>query len=243
MTTFVLVHGAWVGEWCYDPIIPLLEARGHRALAVSLTGFGRKKHLHNPNISILDHIQDVVNFVESHDLDDITLVGHSYGGSVITGVWDQLRAQVSELFYLDAGTPDDGESHFDSMLKFGGGNEIQSLFGRALSNGQLVRDFPIKALRKRDPVKASYMQDKVMPFPFKCITTPLQFKYGALPTGVPKNFILCKKNISYHHQQAESFRSDDAWNCFEIDTFHDCMWEDPVGLVEILAPLLKINLI
>ncbi len=107
MTTFVLVHGAWVGEWCYDPIIPRLEAKGHMAFAVSLTGFGRKRHLHCPNLTIRDHIRDVVEFVESRHLRDFTLVGHSYGGSVITGAWDQLRDRVRELFYLDAGTPSD----------------------------------------------------------------------------------------------------------------------------------------
>ena len=88
--TFVLVHGAYVGEWCFDPIIPLLEAEGHRALAVSLTGFGQKSHLHRPDITLNTHIQDVVEFIEAHDLTDIVLVGHSYGGAVITSLTTNL---------------------------------------------------------------------------------------------------------------------------------------------------------
>ena len=234
MTTFVLVHGAWVGEWCYDPIVPLLEAQGHTALAVSLTGFGRKRHLHHPNLTIHDHIEDVVTFVESRDLHDITLVGHSYGGGIITGAWDQLRERVSELFYLDAGTPGDGESHFDNMKKYNLDGNLELAVATAIESGQQLRPFPIEGLRKRDPEKAAYMEDKVMPFPIKCTTTPLLFQNGPLPADTPKTFVLCKKNRSYHHQQAEIIRADKSWRYFELDTHHDCMWEDPQGVVDVL---------
>lgn len=231
----VLVHGAWVGEWSFEPIIPLLEAKGHTAIAVSLTGFGKKRHLHDPEISILDHIRDVVEFVERRDLHDITLVGHSYGGGVITGAWDQLRDRVREVFYIDASTPSDGESHFDQMLRYDGSGQIQALFGKVMASGEPLRPFPIEALRKRDPEKAAYMQDKVMPFPMKCTTTPIHLEHGPLPTDIPKAFILCRKNISYHHKQAEVIRADKSWRYFELDTYHDAMWEDPEGLVDILV--------
>lgn len=142
--TFVLVHGAWVGEWAFDPIIPLLEAKGHIALAVSLTGFGQKRHLHRPDITILDHVQDVVAFVEGRDLQAITLVGHSYGGGVITGTWDQLRDRVRDLFYIDATTPADGESHFDNMRRHGGDGQIKAIFGKVMAAGEPMRAFPSK---------------------------------------------------------------------------------------------------
>ncbi|MEM7112033.1 MAG: alpha/beta hydrolase family protein [Chloroflexota bacterium] len=235
MTTFVLVHGAWVGEWCYDPIIPLLEAKGHTALAVSLTGFGKKRHLYSPDTNILDHIQDVVDFVESRDLSGFTLVGHSYGGGVITGAWDLLRDRISDLFYLDASTPLDGDSHYDQMVRYDQRGQLEVALEKAIASGKKERPFPIAALRKRDPEKAAYMQDKVMPFPLGCMTTPVHFKNGSLPTATPKTFVLCKKNISYHHQQAEAIRADKSWCYFELDTYHDCMWEDPEGLVEILT--------
>ena len=241
MTTFVLVHGAWVGEWCYDPIIPLLEAKGHTALAVSLTGFGKKKHLHSPDLTILDHIRDVVEFVENRDVRDIALVGHSYGGSVITGAWDQLRDGVRELFYIDAGTPGDGESHYDSMVRYDNIGQLGATITQAVTTGITLRPFPIEALRKRDPEKAAYMEDKVMPFPLTCTTTPIHFKHGLLPTDTPKTFILAKKNLSYHHQQAEAIRADQSWRYFELDTHHDVMWEDPVGLVEILVGARRVH--
>ncbi|MEM8856682.1 MAG: alpha/beta hydrolase [Chloroflexota bacterium] len=232
---FVLVHGAWVGEWCYDPIIPLLEQRGHAAFAVSLTGFGKKRHLHHDDLTVHDHIQDVVEFVESRNLQNFVLVGHSYGGSVITGAWDLLRNRINEVIYLDAGTPEDGESHFDSMLKYDGSGQIEALFGKALKAGAKTRAFPIEPLRKRDPEKAAYMEDKVMPFPLSCTLTKHAFKNGPLPTNIPKTFVLAKKNVSYHHQQAEEIQADPSWKYFELNTFHDCMWEDPEGVVQILV--------
>lgn len=234
LTTFILVHGAWVGEWSYEPIIPLLEAEGHTALAVSLTGFGKKRDLHGPHVSILDHVRDVVEFVESRDLKEITLVGHSYGGGVITGAWDLLRDRVIEVFYIDAGTPGDGESHFDSMSRYDDTGQTTAVLGDAIASGKQFRSFPIEALRQRDPEKAAYMEDKVMPFPMKCTTTPLHFQNGPLPTDIPKTFILCTKNQSYHMNQAKAIRADESWRYFELDTHHDAMWEDPEGLVEIL---------
>lgn len=235
MSTFILVHGAWVGEWSFDPIIPLLEAKGHTALAVSLTGFGAKRHLHSPDITILDHVRDVVEFVESHDLSEVTLVGHSYGGGVITGAWDQLRERVRELFYIDAGTPCDGESHLDAMMRYDDAGQIKAIFGKAIESGAAFRPFPIESLRQRDPEKAAYMEDKVMPFPMKCTTTPINFVNGPPPSDIPKTFILCTQNHSYHFIQAKEIRADKSWRYFELDTNHDAMWEDPKGLVEILV--------
>ena len=204
-------------------------------MAVSLTGFGQKRHLHSPDITILDHVQDVVAFVESRDEQNITLVGHSYSGGVITGAWDQLRERVREVFYIDAGTPSDGESHFDNMLKYDDTGQVQAIFGKAMASSETLLSYPIERLRKRYPEKAAFLENKIMPFPMKCITTPIQFEHGALPTDVPKTFILCKKNRSYHHKQAKEFRTDKSWHYFELDTHHDAMWEDPEGLVAILG--------
>ena len=235
MAAFVLVHGAWVGEWCFDPIIPLLEAREHSVFTVSLTGFGKKRQLYSPDITILDHIRDVVDFVEGHDLQQIVLVGHSYGGGVVTGAWDQLRERVQAIFYLDASTPGDGDSHYDQMVRYDQRGQLEAALEKAIASGEGERPFPIEALRKRDPEKAAYMQDKVMPFPLGCMTTPIHFKLGPLPSDTPKTFVLCKKNISYHHQQAARIRADKSWRYDELDTHHDCMWEDPQGLVDILV--------
>jgi pimeloyl-ACP methyl ester carboxylesterase len=84
--TFVLVHGAWHGGWCWKKVVPLLRAAGHRVIALTLTGLGERAHLINPNIGLTTHVNDVLNTLEMEDLMDVILVGHSYGGLVISSV-------------------------------------------------------------------------------------------------------------------------------------------------------------
>ena len=110
MTTYVLVHGAWGGNHSWRDFAPLLWARGHEAFAPSLTGLGERTHLGRPETDLSTHIQDVVGCIEYQDLHDIVLVGHSYGGMVITGVADRVPDRIRHLVYSDAFLPRDGES-------------------------------------------------------------------------------------------------------------------------------------
>ncbi len=93
--TFVLVHGAWHGGWCWRRVADILTARGHRVFAPSLTGVGDRAHLFSKDISLQTHVEDVLSLVESEELSDFVLVGHSYGGFIISGVADTLRERVS----------------------------------------------------------------------------------------------------------------------------------------------------
>ena len=86
MATFVLVHGAWTGGWGYKKTARLMREAGHDVYVVTLTGLGERSHLSSPAITLSTHIQDVVNVFEYEDIADAILVGHSYGGMVITGV-------------------------------------------------------------------------------------------------------------------------------------------------------------
>lgn len=101
----VLVHGAWVGEWSWAPIMPLLEQSGRMVWAVSLRGHGVRASESGPHITLADHVDDVVDVVETLDLAGITLVGHSYGGRIITQAWKRLADRVERLIYLDAHAP------------------------------------------------------------------------------------------------------------------------------------------
>jgi pimeloyl-ACP methyl ester carboxylesterase len=101
----VLVHGAWVGEWCWAPILPALEQPGRMVRAVSLRGHGLRSSESGPHITLDDHVDDVVDLVETFDLEAITLVGHSYGGRVITRAWARLADRIEHMIYLDAHAP------------------------------------------------------------------------------------------------------------------------------------------
>ncbi len=108
--TYVIVHGAWGGGWDWLAIDSMLTRHGHHVVRVTLTGLGERHHLASPNIGLDTHIDDVVNRILWDDLHDVVLVGHSYGGMVITGVVDRIPDRIRRVVYLDALLPDSGES-------------------------------------------------------------------------------------------------------------------------------------
>src|SRR6516225_9033756 len=116
MATFVLVHGGWAGSVvCWRELAPRLRNAGLEVCAPTLTGIGARKHLLSREIDLDMHIQDVIGVIEDEDLSDIVLVGHSYGGMVISGVADRVPEQVASLVYLDAFVPENGQSLFSLL--------------------------------------------------------------------------------------------------------------------------------
>ena len=112
-TTFVLVHGAWHGGWCYGQVCELLRRAGHAAFAPTLTGCGERSHLLTGSVNLTTHIEDILNVFRYERIERAVLAGHSYGGMVITGVADRIAERISALVYLDAFVPEDGQSLFD----------------------------------------------------------------------------------------------------------------------------------
>lgn len=116
--TYILVHGMTGGGWDWKQMDELLSADGHTVYRPTLTGLGEKIHLLNPNIDLSTHILDIVNLIKFEQLNNIVLVGHSYGGMVITGVINQLPERIQQVFYLDALVPDHGMSAMDVVGRF-----------------------------------------------------------------------------------------------------------------------------
>jgi len=108
--TYVIVHGAWGGGWDWRRVDSILTARGQEVYRVTLTGLGERVHLANPSIGLDTHIEDVVNTIRWEELRNVVLVGHSYGGMVITGAADRVPERIRALIYVDAFLPDSGES-------------------------------------------------------------------------------------------------------------------------------------
>jgi pimeloyl-ACP methyl ester carboxylesterase len=115
MTTFVLVHGAWLGAWGFDPVAAILRAAGHSVHVPTLSGLGERSHLAHFPIDLSTHIDDVVNEMVFHDLHDVVLVAHSYAGFVVTGVAERVLERIAALVYVDAFIPRDGQSFADSI--------------------------------------------------------------------------------------------------------------------------------
>jgi pimeloyl-ACP methyl ester carboxylesterase len=110
MATFVLVHGAWHGGWCYRDTAKALRDAGHTVFTPTHTGVGERAHQAAENITLETHIRDVCGCIEAEELNDVILCGHSYGGMVITGVADRLAGRIKSLVYLDAFVPENGDS-------------------------------------------------------------------------------------------------------------------------------------
>ena len=119
MTTIVLVHGAWGGSYGWRRVRPLLQAAGHDVYTPSLTGIGERSHLAAPSVCLSTHIDDVANTIFYEDLNDIVLLGFSYGGMVVTGVADRMPDRIRHLVYLDAFLPHDGQAVYSINAPLG----------------------------------------------------------------------------------------------------------------------------
>ncbi|HEY8994151.1 MAG TPA: alpha/beta hydrolase [Lacunisphaera sp.] len=171
--TYVIVHGAWAGGWEHQKLAQALQADGHTVHRVTLTGQGDRSHLASPDVGVNLHIQDVVNFIEWENLRDVVLVGHSYGGMVITGVVDRLPDRFKHVIYLDAFLPDDGESAYGTFGPEGAARRQPAVNGFISLGDQTGKPVP-----------------HVVPQSEKTFTEPVVLKNQDKARAVPTTYIL-----------------------------------------------------
>jgi pimeloyl-ACP methyl ester carboxylesterase len=235
MAAFVLVHGAWHGAWCWARVLPQLRAAGHTAHAVTLTGVGERAHLLARSITLDTHVADVVNLVCCEELDDVILVGHSYGGLMITGAADRLLARlpptrVKHLVYVDAVVPHPGESwatHHPPEL-------VATRLAAAAAHPQGALPPPDAALFGLTGADCDWVNRRQTPHPFGQYQEPLQFD-AARMASVPHTFIDCTTpawpSIAAMRQRV---RSEPGWRVHELATGHDAMVGAPGPLARLL---------
>ena len=170
--TYVIIHGAWGGGWDWRHADDLLTADGHKVYRPTLTGQGERSHLSNTNIDLSLHIQDIVNVILWEDLHDVVLVGHSYGGMVITGVADRVPDRIKHLVYLDALVPLDGES----------ANDIRSRTGidRPIRDGYVIPTW----IKGNEPIPHDVLQ------PAKTFSERISLKNQSAAAKIPTTYIL-----------------------------------------------------
>jgi len=223
MASFVLVHGAWHGAWCWARVLPRLREAGHAAHAVTLTGTGERAHLLRRGITLDLHVTDVVSLVTCEELDDIVLVGHSYGGLVITGAADRLLMRQSgllrHLVYIDAVVPHTGESwstHHAPEL-------VASRLAAAAAHPLGALPPPDAALYGLRGADCDWVNRRQTPHPFGQYQEPLTFDAERL-ARVPRTFIDCTSpawpSIAPMRQRV---RSEPGWRVREIASGHDAM--------------------
>ena len=189
MATYVLVHGACHGGWCWRRVAPLLRAARHEVFTPTLTGLGERAHLAHRGIDLEAHIQDVAAVLAYEELREVVLVGHSYAGLVITGVAERAADRLAQLVYLDAGVPRDGEAGLDLFAP----EEVAAMRARVAAAGEGWRLPPPGGEQPWDvtsPDDVQWVRSKVTPHPFATFTQPLRLANPAA-AALPKTFIHC----------------------------------------------------
>jgi len=168
MANFVLVHGAWIGGWCWRANAQALRRAGHEVFTPTLTGLGERSHLMSPSINLDTHITDVANVIKYEELSDVILVGHSYGGMVVTGVADALPDKIRSLVYLDAFVPENGQALFELV---GPGPQPQP------ASDYTVAPLPAAAFGA-SPEVAAFVDAHTSPHPIACFTQAVRLTGG-----------------------------------------------------------------
>lgn len=218
--TYVIVHGAWGGSWAFKEIEALLREKGCDVYRPSLTGQGERVHLATLETGLDTHIKDVVNMFIFEDLHDVILVGHSYGGMVITGVADSLPGRINSIIYMDAMIPEDGESAFTMRPT---GNERLLNMNQ---NGFLIPPW-------LDP-NATYPKD--VPHPLKTLTDIIHLKGRA--AHIPTNYILTvdkgqkPSEDGFYDQSLRAKKR--GWPITILEADHNPQWSVPIELTEML---------
>ncbi|MGB3327438.1 MAG: alpha/beta fold hydrolase [Thermomicrobiales bacterium] len=226
--TFVLIHGAWHGGWCWQRLAPMLRAAGYETYTPTLTGLGERAHLLNPAIDLSTHITDVLNLLEYDDLSDVILVGHSYGGMVVSALVEQVPDRIAQAIYLDAFLPENGESIRD--IGTPGLDEIAATYG---DGWRMPPTMPAADFGVSDPDDAAWVDARIGDQPYGTFTQPITLTGAG--ESIPKAFILCTEFLFPPHAERARQRG------FVVRDLkgggHDCMVTIPDQLATMLLEL------
>lgn len=232
MATYVLVHGGGHGGWCYQFVARLLRAKGHEVYTPTMTGLGERSHLLSPDIDLDLQITDIVKVLEFEDRREVILVGHSYGGMIITGVGDRAADRVGHLVYLDAANPRNGQSLVDvagpSMLAAREQARVVDGIELVLFPGT----DPLHFYGVTDPNLIAWMKRKLTPHPWKCFEKKLQLANEDRLWKIPQSHIVCTATLP--GRDCETLKSAAEGRFWDIDTGHDLMITEPDAVAEML---------
>lgn len=224
-SVYVIVHGAWGGGWAFKKIDSLLTDKGNTIYRPTLTGQGERVHLASTGIGLKTHIIDIVNTILYEDLYDIILVGHSYGGMVITGVADSIPKRIQKLIYIDAILPEHGESVV-SIIDTENESPIRNV------NGFIIPSW----------VPEEQKPPKDVPHPYKTWSDSIILK-NPLRIKIPTTYILTvekgkEPKDDDFASQAERAKKK-GWVVLQLEADHNAQWSAPVKLVELLQGIVE----
>ncbi len=225
MATFVFVHPAWLGGWCWKKVGGLLRSAGHEVFAPTLSGLGERAHLASPEVGLTTHIDDVTNVLVFEDLTNVVLVGNSSGGTVITGVADRVPERVAALVYLDAFVPSDGQSTRD-LLPTERKSALDGLV-ETEGHGWLLPRFappPWEVIVRDmwqiiDAADVEWVLPRLRATPYRHFTEALRLRDMELD-DVRRVYVRCPRNPAPFDVFAAVARSSPDWTYREIDAPH-----------------------
>jgi pimeloyl-ACP methyl ester carboxylesterase len=223
MATFVLVHGATAGGWIWQSLPSRLRAAGQEVYTPTLTGLGERRHLFNPDITMETHILDILNVLDFEDLKHVVLVGHSYGGAVITGVAERGVERIAHLVYIDAFVPHDGES-------------VKDLYDPPVAGA--LAEYYMNGGRSGMADRTDIEDARFTAHPLKTFVEPLHLKNKTAKT-LPRTYIFCTEKHKMGLRAQGIVRSASraraaGWEYHELHTDHHPMWTMPAELTDIL---------
>jgi pimeloyl-ACP methyl ester carboxylesterase len=236
MATIVLAHGAWSAGWAWKKMRPLFGAAGHAFFSPTYTGLGERAHLARADIDLSTHIQDVLAVLDVEDLRDVTLLGHSYGGMVATGVADRAADRIARVIYIDAFAPTNGQSLFDLV---GPKAEANMRAGAAKDgDGWKLPLNPMPA--DTAPADVAWAVPRRRPQPIKTFEQKIELTASKLP---PRHYIYATKNGpgDVFRQFAERAKSEPGWTVHEIDASHNPHITCPEVLMALLSKIMALD--
>ena len=234
---YVLAHGSWHGGWCWRPVADRLQAEGHRVFTPSYTGMGDRAHLLSKDITIDTFVEDLIQVIQTEELHDVVLVGHSFGGAPITGVADRIPERLAHLVYFDAVVLESGESSFSNYPK----EEAQARIAAAQATAGLAVSVP-------DPLPAvwglvegtpefDWVRRRLTPHPLGSYTTPLNLHHP-IGNGVPCTYLHCTQpSHPLLETSCQRVKSLTGWNWVDIAAPHEAQITHPDLVSEILLQI------
>jgi pimeloyl-ACP methyl ester carboxylesterase len=227
--TFVLVHGSSAGGWCYRRVADLLEQRGHKVFAPTLTGLGERSHLMSGMITLDTHITDVVNVIRWESLESLVLVGHSYGGWIISGVAEQMEKKIASIVFLDAFMPENGQRVLDTNSP-----RSRAEIEEALKKAEVSRPPPHPSVWKVNAKDQEWVAEKFTAQPIGVAFTPIRLT-GARDRVPKKTYVRATGYDNPNFERAYAkVKADPSWRTFEMPCGHEVMIDMPERTAEVL---------
>ncbi len=231
---FLLIHGAWHGGWVWNEISEILRYQRYSVSTPTLTGLGEKKHLLSSKITIETFIEDVVNHIIFENLNNIILVGHSFAGSVISGVADRLKDRIKKLIYFDAMILIDGQKPFDITPKETVEQRIE--LAKKFGNNISIPAPSADAFGVFDIKKSLLLEEKLTPHPLSTFQSKLILK-NEVGNGIPLSYIFCTKPVYKSLESSREVVRKMKWPIFELNAGHDAMLTHPKETLNLLMKI------